>query len=136
MKSSNAIKIEFPVLDISFDEWNLKNISDIIFYDRFFYSNSYKIFSEMRLNHKIVDSEGNIYRVIKIQFVKRTWRSFFLVSKHEMIFEILQDSPINFQDFKEFVLNKMDDLESNDFKFKWIESVMKSNNFKELIRGG
>ena len=31
MKSSNAIKIEFPVLDISFDEWNLKNISDIIF---------------------------------------------------------------------------------------------------------
>lgn len=72
----------------------------------------------MRLNHKIVDSKGNIYRVIKIQFVKRTWGRFFLVSKHEMIFEILQDSSINFQGFKEFVLNKMDDLESNDFKFK------------------
>ena len=90
MKSSNAIKIEFPVLDISFDEWNLKNISDIMFYDRFFYSNSCKIFSEMRLNHKIVDSKGNIYRVIKIQFVKGTWRSFFLVSKHEMILKYIR----------------------------------------------
>lgn len=51
-------KISFPVLDISINEWNLENVSEIIFYDIYFSNKSYDLFEELRLNHKIIDSKG------------------------------------------------------------------------------
>ncbi len=40
-------KIEFPVLDISIREWNIANISQIIFYDIYFHNDSYELFEKL-----------------------------------------------------------------------------------------
>ncbi len=127
-------KIEFPVLDISIREWNIENISEIIFYDIYFHNDSYELFEKLRLNHKVVDSNGNIFKIINIQREKRNWKTLFLKSRQKMTFELLDDS-INIQDLKEFVLNKINSLEVNEYKFKWIENIKKAKNFKELITG-
>lgn len=125
-------KIEFPVLDISIKEWNIENISEIIFYDIYFHNNSYELFEKLRLNHKVVDSKGIFFRIINIQSEKRNWKTFFFKSKQKMIFELSDDS-ISIQDLKDFVLNKINNLEGNEYKFKWIENIKKAKNFKELI---
>ncbi len=127
-------KINFPVLDISINEWNLQNVSEIIFYDIYFYSNSYDLFEKLRLNHKIVDSKGNVFKIVKLQKKERNWMSFFKQSKHEMIFELL-DEKIDLDDLKDFMLKKMNNLELNEYKLKWIESIKKAKKFNELIRG-
>ncbi|MTH16055.1 hypothetical protein [Flavobacterium sp. LC2016-01] len=127
-------KINFPVLNISINELNLENVSEIIFYDIYFYSNSYDLFEKLRLNHKIVDSKGNIFKIVKLQKKERNWMSFFKQSKHEMIFELLEEK-IDLDDLKDFMLEKMANLEENEYKLKWIENIKKAKNFDELIRG-
>ncbi len=70
-------KISFPVLDISVDEWNVENVSEIIFYDIYFRNKSYDLFEKLRLNHKIVDSSGTIFRIVRLKNRERSWVDFF-----------------------------------------------------------
>jgi hypothetical protein len=58
---NNSKLIEFPAIDISVDNWNSEIIVEVFLYDGFFYSKSNKLFNELQLNHKIVDSIGNVY---------------------------------------------------------------------------
>ncbi|MEN2412935.1 hypothetical protein [Flavobacterium mesophilum] len=127
-------KINFPVLDISINEWNLENVSEIIFDDIYFYSNSYDLFERFRLNHKIVDAKGTIFKIVRLQKKERNWMSFFVRPKHEMIFELTEEK-IDLKDLKDFMLQRINNLESNEYKFKWMENIKKANNFDELIRG-
>ncbi|MBS7256140.1 hypothetical protein [Flavobacterium branchiicola] len=126
-------KISFPVLDISINELNVENVSEIIFYDIYYRNKSYDLFEKLRLNHKVIDSKGAIFKIIKLQKSERSWISFFGKLKDEMIFELLEE-PINLDDLKDLMVNRIDNLESNDYKFKWIENVKKAQNFNELIR--
>ncbi|TPG32645.1 hypothetical protein [Flavobacterium pectinovorum] len=130
----NINKISFPVLDISINEWNIENISEIIFYDIYFHNKSYELFEELRLNHKVIDSKGNIFKIIKLQNREISWIIFFVKSKQEMIFELLEETS-DLDDLKDFMLNKINNLEVNEYKFKWIEKIKKAENFRGLIRG-
>ncbi|MFQ6603196.1 hypothetical protein [Flavobacterium sp. C3NV] len=127
-------KIIFPVLDISINEWNLENVSEIIFYDVYFCNKSYDLFEKLRLSHKIIDSKGAIYKIIRLEKRKCNWRTFFVKSKYEMIFEVL-DETVNLDDLRDLMLTRISDLEVNDYKLKWVENIKKAKNFKELIRG-
>lgn len=79
-------KISFPVLHISIDEWNVENISEIIFYDIYFRNKSYDLFEKLRLNHKVVDSRGTIFRIIRLKNRERSWFDFFSKTKYKMMF--------------------------------------------------
>lgn len=125
-------KISFPVLDISINEWNLENINEIIFYDIYFRNKSYDLFEKLRLNHTIIDSNGTIYRIIRLEKRNCKWMTFFVKSKYEMIFEVL-DEKANLDDLRNLMLNRISDLEVNDYKLRWVENIKKTKNFKELI---
>ncbi|WP_409417852.1 hypothetical protein [Flavobacterium sp. PS2] len=127
-------KIDFPVLDISINEWNNENISEIIFYDIYFTNKSYELFKELRLNHKIIDSKGDIFKIIRLEKKEKRFVNFFVKPKQEMIFELL-DETTHLNDLKNFMLNRINNLEVNEYKFKWIENIKKAKNFKELIGG-
>jgi len=127
-------KISFPVLDISIDEWNVENISEIIFYDIYFCNKSYDLFKSLRLNHKVVDSRGTIFRIIRLKNRERSWFDFFSKTKYEMMFELVEETA-DLDDLKCFMLNKINNLEDNGYKFMWIENIKKAKSFAELING-
>jgi len=54
-------KIEFPAVDISVTSWIGEIINEVLLYNEYFYNRSNSIFQEFRMNHKVVDSNGDIY---------------------------------------------------------------------------
>ncbi|SEP30221.1 hypothetical protein SAMN05444671_3085 [Flavobacterium sp. CF108] len=126
-------KISFPVLDISINNWNDENISEIIFYDIYFRNKSYDLFESLRLNHKVIDSNGSVFKIVELRKSKPSFINFFWKSKSEMIFQSL-DETISLNNLKNFMINKINNLEVNEYKFKWAENVKNAQNFYQLIR--
>ena len=109
-------KIMFPAIDLSVVDWNGEIINEIIYFDEFFYSSSEKDFNELRLNHKIVDSNGDIFQItgnVNIAW----WRKYIpFVAKKRMIFK-KQNESMTIDEIKSFMKERVIKLEGEKKSF-------------------
>ena len=130
----DCIKISFPVIDISIDNWNSENINEILLFDEYFYNKSNQVFEIYRMNHTIVDSKGCVFKIVGVEKLK-SWQNYipFFV-KRKMYFDDCKDKK-SLEELRSFILKKMDEIEDNDFKIEWKNNVIKAKNFNDLILG-
>lgn len=125
-------KIMFPAIDLSVVDWNGEIINEIIYFDEFFYSSSEKDFNELRLNHKIVDSNGDIFQItgnVNIAW----WRKYIpFVAKKRMIFK-KQNESMTIDEIKSFMKERVIKLEGE--KKVFLEHIYAASSIKELIQG-
>lgn len=130
----DCIKISFPVIDISIDNWNSEDINEILLFDEYFYNKSNKVFEIYRMNHTIVDSKGCVFKIVGVEKLK-SWQNYIpFFIKRKMYFDDCKDKK-SLEELRSFILKKMDEIEDNDFKIEWKNNVIKAKNFNDLILG-
>jgi len=127
-------KIEFPLVDISVTSWRGEIINEVFLYDEYFYNRSNAIFQEFQLNHKIVDSNGDVYVIVGVEELKglKQWIPFFRKRKMEVI---KSGEKMSLDELRDFVLQKVEELDDNDSKQEWIQNIKQAKTFKQLIHG-
>ena len=75
---------KFPVFDIDYKGCTDFIIDEPIFWNEFYYSNSYQYFLTNILNHKIVDINGNTFRIVGKKNLKSFWK--YLPFKKKAVF--------------------------------------------------
>lgn len=127
-------KIEFPAIDISLTSWRGEIINEVFLYDEYFYNRSNSVFQEFQMNHKIVDSKGNIYVIVGVEELKglKQWIPFF--RKRKMQLE-RSNEKMNLEELRDFILKKIKELDDSDYKKEWAQNVKRGITFKQLING-
>lgn len=128
-------KIEFPAVDISVTNWRGEIINEVFLYDEYFYNRSDSIFQELQMNHKIVDSNGDIYVIAGVEQLKglKQWIPFFF-RKRKMEFRSSGEK-MSLDELRDFILQKVEELDDNDSKQEWLKSIERAITFRQLIDG-
>jgi len=128
------ISISFPAIDISIDNWNSEDINEVLLFDEFFYNKSNKVFDIYCMNHIIVDSKGCMFRIVGVEKLK-SWQNYFpFFIKRKMFFDDCKEKK-TLEDLRSIILNKIDQIEDNDFKLQWKNNVKNAKNYSDLILG-
>ena len=128
----DCIKISFPAIDISIDNWNSEDINEVLLFDEYFYNKSNKVFNIYRKDHIIVDSKGCMFKIVGVEKLK-SWQNYIpFFIKRKMYFDDCKDKK-SLEELRSLILKKMDDIEDNDFKIEWKNNVIKAKNFNDLI---
>lgn len=70
--------MRFPIANVSIKDWNpQEDYYNYILMDPYIYSSSDEFFESFYKNHKFVDSEGNIFKVVDRRIPESWWRKVF-----------------------------------------------------------
>ena len=130
--------MKYPALSISEKSWREKELEldAFVFFDEFNYNKNIKTFEKYFLNKKICDSKGEIYRITGRKLPDNVWRRFFSflpnVYKCEYITERTNEK-WTLENLRNYLLERISDLEQDDFSQEWKTDVWKAKTYEELI---
>jgi hypothetical protein len=126
---------DFPVIDIDFDWDNLKEGLIPVYTTKYIYTCSKDIFEKYYLNHYVVDSRFEIFKIVQRREVSFIRKYFFC--KYELIFK-KQDSVYSLLQIKDYILKSVTDLNAKErtaINDEIIEEIRCANSFDEICCG-
>ncbi len=130
--------MKYPAFNISEKSWKGKELElDAYFlFNEFNYNNKTKTFEKYFLNKKVCDSNGKVYRIKGRKLPNSIWRRIFSflpnVFKCEYITERINEE-LTLDNLRNYLLDRISELEENDFSQKWKTDVRKAKTYEELM---
>ena len=95
-------------------------------FDEFIYTNREDLFRQYYKDKEFCDCQGNVFKVVDKRPPVSFWRNFFQflpnIYKVELRF-IQENKKLTIDDLRDFILNRLEEINTNDFVPKWIDSV-------------
>ncbi|WMN11773.1 hypothetical protein QYS49_39570 [Marivirga salinae] len=131
------MSIKYPMINISDKNWDKEDdLTVYMLFDEFIYTNQEDLFIQYYKDKEFCDCQGNVFKVVDRRPPVSFWRNFFRflpnVFKVELSF-IQENKKVTLDDLRTFMLERLDEINTNDFVPKWIDSVKKANSYKELL---
>jgi hypothetical protein len=130
--------MKFPLINISETIWKSEDAMEYVLYDEFFYSGDQFVFERYVYNKLFCDCNGVIFKVVGRVPPSEWWRkalSFLPNVYKEKLTFIKTDRTMGLDELKDYLIQRVNDLSDNKFKWKWIELLQKSKSYEELING-
>jgi len=126
------MNINYPILNISTPKWSNDIVDELFRYDDIYYSNDETFFESYFLNHKFVDSNGDIFKLYGKVPIKAFWVRLFTLKRSLFQFEATNEK-MTFSEIKNLMITRINDLEGEEAKNQWIARLEKANSIQELI---
>lgn len=129
--------MKYPMINISDKNWDKEDdLTVYMLFDEFIYTNQEDLFRQYYKDKEFCDCQGNVFKVVDRRPPVSFWRNFFRflpnVYKVELSF-IQENKKVTLDDLRTFMLERLDEINTNDFVPKWFDSVKKANSYKELL---
>lgn len=102
------IKIKFPAIDATIQNWNDEKINYVVWYDQFLYKYSKSYFIKNCLNHLLIDSSGNVFRVVDRKDIPFWKKIIPFMPKYELIFDY--EKTMSYEEVKGLIENKIQNI--------------------------
>jgi len=122
------IKPKFPALDIDYTGSKDYIKEDPLFINEFYYSKSDDYFNNKILNHRLVDSNGNKFKIIGKKNIKGISTFLPFSKKAEYIFEVLEKR-YTLAELKSIFIKIIDNIEVQS-------NINKAESIEELFLAG
>lgn len=126
----------FPALNISVKKWLSDDVAEYVIYDDYIYTSNESEFTKFYKNQLYCDGEGDIYKVVEKAEMKESWRNWFRflpnVWKTKIVFENVNQR-MDLEVLRNYLLERISDLEQNDFTKEWKSDIVKAKNHATLI---
>ncbi|MCL1972750.1 MAG: hypothetical protein FWG57_07180 [Endomicrobia bacterium] len=132
-----SLKLRFPALDISVEDWNRdnkkENAPEIYLKDEYFYHNE-ESFNKYMAGHLIVDSDGNVLKITGIEKLHNLSGILPFTAKYKLVFEPANKT-MTFEEVKRYMFEKICTVKDkfDDYKSDWIKSVESAKTIEDLI---
>jgi len=131
--------MNYPILNISEASWAGRDPSDFILFDNFVFTKDESFYENYLVGKIFCDCNGELFEFEKRILPKERWRYLlgFLpgVFKVELIFGPTMRKRIKLDELKNYLVNRIGELENSEFNIKWIEFIKNGKSFDELIAG-
>ncbi|WP_026709638.1 hypothetical protein [Flavobacterium filum] len=131
------MRVNFPILKISDDNWNEMEDDGMPFlFQKFYFSKDKDLFKKLYLNKEFVDKNGTVFKITGLSEL-----SFWLygllsllpmVPKSEFIF-INTGKSIELNELKLFLIKKIKNIPDYGFNQKWISEIEKCKTIEEIL---
>lgn len=131
--------MRFPIANVSIRDWNpQENYDHYILMDPYIYNKRDDFFRSFYKDHKFVDSEGNIFKVVDKRLPRSWWRRLFHflpdVFRISLVF-IKTGERMEMEDIREFVLKQISKVKHGDNLSGWITHVKNARTINEILGG-
>lgn len=131
------MKVSFPLLKISDDNWNEMEEEGMPFlFQKFYFSKDKELFKKIYLNREFVDKNGTIFKITGLSDLSFWFygllSSLPMIPKSEFIF-INTGKLIEIDELKLFLSNKIKNLPDYGFNQKWISEIEKCKTIEEIL---
>lgn len=126
-------KIKFPAISLSIDDWNSEDINEVLFHNDYCYTNNKENIKKYLLNHKILDSNGEIFVISEIVDMSK-WRKYLpFIAKSKIKFKYLKKQ-MSLDDTKSFYIQKVKSLDERYGSVdNWLQQIKMAKNYYELF---
>ncbi|MDP2158987.1 MAG: hypothetical protein Q8K02_00760 [Flavobacterium sp.] len=131
------MRVNFPILKISDDNWNEMDIDGIPFlFQKFYFSKDKELFKKLYLNKDFVDKNGAVFKITGLSDLSFWFYGLLsllpMIPKSEFIF-INTGKRIEIDELKLFLTNKIKNLPDYGFNQKWIFEIEKCKTIEEVL---
>lgn len=128
------MEIEYPILNISLQNWNNDIVEELFRENDIYYSNNEIFFKTYLLGHKYVDCKGDIYKLLNKYPIKNLWLRLRFIKRSKFQFEKTNER-ISFEELQILLIDRVNQLSGEDAKNEWIEKIKNSPSIASLIKG-
>jgi len=127
----------YPMINITDKNWDKEDdLTVFMLFDEFIYTKRTDLFKQYYKDKEFCDCQGNVYKVIDRRLPVSFWRNFFRflpnVYKVELRF-IQENKKMTLDNLKTFMLERLEEINTNDFVPRWIKHVEAAKTHKELL---
>ena len=126
----------FPAIDISTKKWVIDDLIEYVIYDEYIYTNKESIFQKYYKDRLFCDGKGRIFKAVKKEEMTESWRNWLRfipnVWKTKIIFQNTNEE-MDIELLRNYLLERISDLEQNDFSREWKADVRRARSHAELI---
>lgn len=131
--------MRFPIANVSIKEWDpQEDYNHYILMDPFIYDNREDFFKAFYLNHKFVDSDGNIYKIVDKRPPSAQWRRIFhflpKVYRISLVFMKTEET-MQIEEIREFVIRQVSRIRKADNITAWISHIKRAKTIQEILGG-
>jgi hypothetical protein len=131
------MKVSFPLLKISDDNWNEMEEEGLPFlFQKFYFSKDKELFKKIYLNKEFVDKNGSVFKITGLSDLSFWFYGLLsllpMIPKSEFIF-INTGKLIEIDELKLFLRNKIKNLPDYGFNQKWISEIENCKTIEEIL---
>ncbi len=132
--------MEFPMLNISFKDWNNEDdLTIFLLFDNIIYNDNDVFFDKYFKNHLFCDCEGRIYKITKKIPPQSAWRRAlkFLPNTYKIELQLRPThETYSIAQLKGVLLERLRGIrEQNNFTKEWIAIIEKMQTYEGVISG-
>ena len=132
------MRISFPLLKISDDNWNEMDDHGMLFlFQKFYFSKDKELFKKFYLDKEFVDKNGTIFKITGLSELIFWFYGLLsllpMVPKYEFVFKNTGKS-IDVIELKSFLTNKIKNIPDYGFNEKWISEIEKCKTIEEILK--
>jgi hypothetical protein len=131
------MRVNFPILKISDDNWNEMEDDGMPFlFQKFYFSKDKELFKKIYLNREFVDKNGTIFKITGLSDLSFWFYGLLsllpMIPKSEFIF-INTGKSIEIDELKLFLINKIKNIPDFGFNQKWISEIENCKTIEEIL---
>ncbi|WP_224484689.1 hypothetical protein [Robertkochia aurantiaca] len=130
--------MKYPIINISNNNWqDFEDVLTFILEDPYYCTNNKKVLKTYFLNQRYCDSNGNIFVANRLNPIGGFWKSilsFLPGSKKGEIIFTPTTKTMELKELKEFVLDRVNELEADEFTMKWIGKIHNSKSHIDILK--
>lgn len=131
-------QMKFPIINISEAHWSSPELLEYVLFDEFIYTDNASVFEKYLQSKAFCDCNGEIYYVKSKALPFERWRKFFRffpnVYRVKLNFEQTAKR-ISLEDLKAYLLERVGELEEDEFRNRWMLQLKAATSYEELING-
>lgn len=131
------MRISFPLLKISDDNWNEMDDHGMPFlFQKFYFLKDKELFKKFYLDKEFVDKNGTVFKITGLSDLSFWFYGLLsllpMIPKSEFVFKNTGKS-IEIDELKLFLINKIKTIPDYGFNQKWISEIEKCKTIAEVL---
>lgn len=132
------MRISFPILKISDDNWNEMDDHGMPFlFQKFYFSEDKELFKKFYLDKEFVEKNGTVFKITGLSDLSFWFYGLLsllpMIPKSQFIF-INTGKSIEIDELKLFLINKIKTTSDYGFNQKWISEIEKCKTIEEILK--
>lgn len=132
----NELSIDFPLINLSSDQWIEDDLMLFVLYDEYIYNDSSLLFTQFFKDQYYCDCQGQVFKLIAKKKPDEWWRNAFRflpnVFRVTLVFEATAKT-VSVDELANHVRRKIAPFKFDDFKDKWLEVLNTATTHAEIL---